>query len=261
MTYATISLDISDTTALLTLKRPDKLNSLNAVMHEELAVALQAVAENTRIRALLLTGTGRGFCAGQDLDERSPSRTPPDLGATLDRWYNPLVRGLRALPIPVVAAVNGVAAGAGVGLALACDVVLAAQSASFVMAFSNIGLIPDTGLTWFLPRLIGPARSTALMMNGGKIQAEDAARWGMIWKCVDDENLRSEALNCAQELAQRPTKALGMIKTALNHCWDQNLDQQLDLERTLQRTAGLSSDYEEGVKAFHEKRQPVFAGH
>jgi len=262
MSFTTIRFEQrDDAVAIITLNRPERLNSFNAEMHAELRAALQQV-HSGGARALLLTGAGRGFCAGQDLNDRNidPDGPAPDLGRSIDEGYNPLVRTLRGLELPVIAAVNGVAAGAGANLALACDIVFAARSASFIQAFCKIGLIPDSGGTWFLPRLVGQARATALTMLGDKISAEQAAAWGMIWQCVDDAALLDTALSAACHLATQPTRGLGLIKRALNAAATHTLDQQLDLERDLQRLAGRSEDYREGVAAFLGKRTPQFRG-
>ncbi len=246
----------------LTLNRPDRLNAFNAEMHEALARALAGVAADATVRAVLLTGAGRAFCAGQDLSERTVAdgESPPDLGATLEHWYNPLVRRLRTLERPVVCAVNGVAAGAGANIALACDIVLAARSASFIQAFARIGLVPDSGGTWLLPRLVGEARARALALLGEKVTAEQAEAWGMIWKVVDDARLMEEARALADRLAAGPTRGFALIKRALLESWTNDLDAQLDLERDLQREAGRTEDYREGVRAFVEKRPPRFVG-
>lgn len=262
MNDKTILLDIADGVATVTLNRPDRLNSFTAAMHEELRGALAAVREDKSVRCLLLTGAGRGFCAGQDLSDRAvaPGQEAPDLGASIETNYNPLVRTLRELPMPVVCAVNGVAAGAGANIALACDIVLAARSASFIQAFCKIGLIPDSGGTWTLPRLVGHARAMGLAMLGDKVPAEQAEAWGMIWKAVDDDKLAEEAAALARQLATQPTQGLALIKRALSVSLDNDLDSQLDLERDLQREAGRTQDYREGVAAFVGKRAPKFEG-
>jgi 2-(1,2-epoxy-1,2-dihydrophenyl)acetyl-CoA isomerase len=254
-----VLLDFDSGVATITLNRPESLNSLNEDMHGRLAEALRSVSG---ARAVLLTGAGRGFCAGQDLSDRNvkPGAEPPDLGRSLDLYYNPLIRALRALEAPVVCAVNGVAAGAGANIALACDIVLAARSASFVQAFCKIGLLPDSGGTFFLPRLIGLARATAISMLGTKVTAEQAEAWGMIWKCVDDEQLMPEAKGLAAHLAKQPTKGLAFIKKALQASADNTFEEQLELERDFQRQAGRTQDYREGVQAFMERREPNFQG-
>ena len=246
----------------ITLNRPDKLNAFNPEMHERLREALDRAKDEPEVRAVLLTGAGRAFCAGQDLSERNvaPGAPPIDLAASLGSHYNPLVRRLRELPKPVVCAVNGVAAGAGANIALACDVVLAARSASFVQAFSKIGLVPDSGGTWFLPRLVGSARAMGLALLGEKLSAEDAAAWGLIWKVADDAQLMTQATSITRSLSEGPTKGYGLLKKALHASAGNTLDAQLDLERDLQRQAGLSEDYREGVSAFKEKRKPSFKG-
>lgn len=258
----TILLTIAEGVATVTLNRPDRLNSFTAAMHEELREAIAELRDDKAVRCLLLTGAGRGFCAGQDLSDRAvaPGAQGPDLGASIETNYNPLVRSLRSLPMPVVCAVNGVAAGAGANIALACDIVLAARSASFIQAFCKIGLIPDSGGTWTLPRLVGHARAIGLAMLGDKVSAEQAEAWGMIWKTVDDDKLMEEAGALARHLASQPTHGLALIKQALNASSANDLDTQLDLERDLQREAGRSRDYREGVAAFVEKRVPKFEG-
>ena len=246
---------------ILTLNRPDRLNSFNEAMHERLMAALLEAEADERCRALLLTGAGRGFCAGQDLSNRvfEPGVTP-DLTRTIERWYNPLVRKLRSFRMPIVCAVNGVAAGAGANIALACDIVLAARSAKFIQAFAKIGLLPDSGGTWFLPRLVGSARARGLALLAEPLPAEKAEAWGLIWKAVDDESLMIEAEKLAAHLATQPTMGLALTKQALDASWGNTLDRQLDLERDLQGEAGRTPDYAEGVSAFFAKRAPSFTG-
>jgi len=241
----------------ITLNRPDKLNAFIPEMHQELRRALEQALDDAAIRAVLLTGAGRAFCAGQDLSQRKvdPGAAPIDLSVSLGSYYNPLVRRLRELPKPVVCAVNGVAAGAGANIALACDVVLAARSASFVQSFARLGLVPDSGGTWFLPRLVGPARAMGLALLAEPLRAEDAERWGLIWKVLDDDQLVPEAVALARKLAAGPTKGYGLIKRALHASQGNSLDAQLDLERDLQREAGFSEDYRKGVAAFLEKKK------
>ena len=262
MNFETIEFSVEDGVARLTLNRPDKLNSFNAQMHDEVREAIKTVAADDDIRCLLLSGNGRGFCAGQDLSDRNvaPDAEVPDLGESLEKRYNPLVRSLASLEKPVVCAVNGVAAGAGANLALACDIVLAAESAKFIQSFCNIGLVPDSGGTWILPRLVGHARALGLAMLGDRLSARDAEQWGLIWKCLADDELAVEAGKLARHLATRPTRGLGLIKRAMLASSGNSLDQQLDLERDLQRLAGRSDDYREGVAAFMQKRDPEFTG-
>ncbi|MFL5151310.1 MAG: 2-(1,2-epoxy-1,2-dihydrophenyl)acetyl-CoA isomerase PaaG [Microvirga sp.] len=246
---------------VLTLNRPDRLNSFNEAMHERLMAALLEAEADEGCRALLLTGAGRGFCAGQDLSNRvfEPGVTP-DLTKTIERWYNPLVRKLRSFRMPIVCAVNGVAAGAGANIALACDIVLAARSAKFIQAFAKIGLLPDSGGTWFLPRLVGSARARGLALLAEPLPAEKAEAWGLIWKAVDDESLMIEAEKLAAHLATQPTIGLALTKQVLDASWGNTLDRQLDLERDLQGEAGRTPDYAEGVSAFFAKRAPSFTG-
>jgi 2-(1,2-epoxy-1,2-dihydrophenyl)acetyl-CoA isomerase len=246
----------------VTLNRPDRLNAFNPEMHKLLREAIERARDEAEVRAVLLTGAGRGFCAGQDLSERtaSPDAAPIDLSVSLGSNYNPLIRRLRELPKPIVCAVNGVAAGAGANIALACDLVLAARGASFVQSFSRLGLVPDSGGTWFLPRLAGSARAMGLALLGEKLSAEDAERWGLIWKVFDDDKLLPEATAMARALASGPTKGYALTKKALYASWGNSLDAQLDLERDLQREAGHSADYCEGVAAFMQKRKPSYKG-
>ena len=252
----TVKVELADGLLRLTLNRPDKLNSFNDEMHLALRAGFQRAHDESAIRAVLLTGAGRGFCAGQDLGDRDPRKeTAPDLGRTIETFYNPLIRLIRSLDKPVICAVNGVAAGAGANIAIACDIVLAARSAKFIQAFSKIGLIPDSGGTWSLPQLLGEARAKALALT-----AETAAAWGLIWRAVDDAELMSEAEALGKKLAAGPTLGLGLIKQAIQAAVGNTLDQQLDLERDLQRQAGRSADYAEGVLAFLDKRQPKFSG-
>jgi 2-(1,2-epoxy-1,2-dihydrophenyl)acetyl-CoA isomerase len=248
--------------AMISLNRPAALNSFNEAMHLELQAALNLIARDPQVRVLLLTGEGRGFCAGQDLSDRNvdPNAEMPDLGLSIEKFYNPLISRLQALPMPVICAVNGVAAGAGANIPLACDLVLAARSARFIQAFCKIGLVPDSGGSWFLPRLIGMARAKQLTLLGDVLSAEQALEWGLIYRVVDDAALRDEALLLARQLATRPTRGLALIKRALNQSFDNSFSEQLNLERDLQRLAGRTEDYREGVKAFMEKREPQFRG-
>jgi 2-(1,2-epoxy-1,2-dihydrophenyl)acetyl-CoA isomerase len=246
---------------VITFNRPQRLNAFTEAMHVVLRAALTEAEADTECRVLLITGAGRGFCAGQDLNDRlSKAGDTPVLGGALEAYYNPLVRKLRTLPFPVVAAVNGVAAGAGCNIALACDVVLAARSANFIQSFAKIGLVPDSGGTWILPRLIGPARARALMLTAEPLPAETAEAWGMIWKAVDDGDLMAEAHKLCAHFAAAPTMGLALIKRALDESWGNDLEAQLELERELQREASLAPDYAEGVRAFMEKRPPHFGG-
>jgi 2-(1,2-epoxy-1,2-dihydrophenyl)acetyl-CoA isomerase len=246
----------------VTLNRPDKLNAFNPEMHRQLREALERARDEAEVRAVLLTGAGRGFCAGQDLSERNVSAdaAPMDLSVSLGSNYNPLVRRMRELPKPIVCALNGVAAGSGANIALACDLVIAARSASLVQSFSKLGLVPDSGGTYFLPRLAGSARAMGLALLGDKLTAEQAERWGLIWKVVDDAALLSEAGAMARTLAAGPTKGYGLTKKALHASWTNSLDAQLDLERDLQREAGFADDYREGVAAFLQKRKADYKG-
>ena len=246
----------------LTLNRPQSLNSFNVAMHEEVRDVVRQVRDDADIRCMVITGSGKGFCAGQDLGDRavSPENGAPDLGESIEKYYNPLILGIMTMPKPVICAVNGVAAGAGASIALACDIVLAARSASFVQVFCKIGLVPDSGGTWNLPRAVGLARAKGLALLGDKLGAEQAEAWGMIWRCVDDDRLQDEALQLARRLATQPTKGLGMIKKLLMESTSNSLHAQLELEKETMRMLGQSHDYKEGVAAFLEKRAPVFKG-
>lgn len=248
---------------VLVLNRPDQLNSFNETMHQEVAEVLKRWEKDAAIRAILLTGQGRGFCAGQDLGDRAVNDTTQatDLGRSIERYYNPLIKRITGMPKPVVCAVNGVAAGAGANIALACDLVLAGRSASFIQAFCRLGLVPDSGGTWFLPRIVGRAQAMGLALLGDKVGAEQALQMGMIWRLVEDEDLQSEAMQLAQHLSQQPTYGLGLIKKAVNASANHSLDEQLLLERDFQRLAGRSVDYREGVDAFLNKRTPDYKGY
>jgi 2-(1,2-epoxy-1,2-dihydrophenyl)acetyl-CoA isomerase len=261
MDYETILLDIADGAAHLTLNRPDRLNSFTVQMHEEVAHALDTVAKSNA-RVLVLTGAGRGFCAGQDLSDRAvaPGGEGVDLGESLEKRYNPLIRRLTNLEMPVVCAVNGVAAGAGANIALACDIVIAAKSAKFIQSFANIGLIPDSGGTWTLPRLAGRARALGLALTGEPLTAERAEAWGLIWKCVDDAKLADETSALAAKFATAPTKGLAATRKLIRESGERTLEAQLEVERDAQRALGRTSDYKEGVAAFMEKRPPKFSG-
>jgi 2-(1,2-epoxy-1,2-dihydrophenyl)acetyl-CoA isomerase len=261
MSYQTILFDVSGGVARLTLNRPDRLNSFNTAMHGEVREALAGL-RGGNARVLIITGAGRGFCAGQDLSDRAvaPGGAAVDLGESIEKNYKPLVMALRSLPMPVIAAVNGVAAGAGANIALACDMVIAAKSASFVQAFAKLGLVPDSGGTWFLPRLVGNARAIGLAFLGDKLPAEQAAQWGLIWRCVDDAELAPTVDALAQQLAAAPTRGLARTKQAIYEGWGRTLEAQLDTERDYQRELGYSADYAEGVAAFTQKRTPNFSG-
>ncbi len=258
MAYETIDFKLEGGIARLTLNRPDRLNSFTVQMHEEVADAL---AQLGAARVLVLTGAGRGFCAGQDLNDRAvaPGKSV-DLGESVEQRYNPLVRRLTSLPMPVIARVNGVAAGAGANIALACDIVIAAKSAKFIQSFASIGLIPDSGGTWVLPRLVGQARALGLALTAEPLLAEQAAEWGLIWKAVDDEQLDGEVDALAGRFAAAPTRGLAAIKRMIRESWGHSLDQELDLQCDVMRELGMSEDYREGVSAFMEKRTPKFTG-
>jgi 2-(1,2-epoxy-1,2-dihydrophenyl)acetyl-CoA isomerase len=262
MAFETILLDIENGAARLTLNRPDRLNSFTVQMHAEIAAALDAIEAETAVRTLLITGAGRGFCAGQDLSDRAvaPGGDAVDLGESVEKRYNPLIRRLTSLPMPVVCAVNGVAAGAGASIAFACDLVIAAKSAKFIMSFANIGLVPDSGSSWALPRLAGQARALGLALTGDPLPAEQAADWGLIWKCVDDEALAPETAALIAKFAAAPTRGLAETKKLIRTAFARPLDEQLDLERDRMRELGRSEDYREGVDAFMNKRKPQFKG-
>ena len=299
MSYEHILFEVTGGVARLTLNRPERLNSFNTKMHAEVREALASLGAGATdgagvagasgavgrgeaagvggaaaaggagpavgagaARVLVLTGAGRGFCAGQDLSDRAvaPGGAPADLGDSVEKNYGPLVRALRALPMPVIAAVNGVAAGAGANIALACDLVIATRSASFVQGFSKLGLVPDSGGTWTLPRLVGPARAMGLALLGDKLPAEQAAQWGLIWRCVDDAEFANAINELATQLAAAPTRGLARTKQAMYEGLTRSFDQQLDIERDYQRELGYTADYAEGVAAFMQKRPAQFTG-
>ena len=259
--YKTISYKQNQGYATLTLNRPEQLNCFNQAMHDELKDVFDNRIREEETRCLLLTGSGRAFSAGQDLNERKfEPDTPPDLGSSLENNYNPLVQHITLLECPVVCAVNGIAAGAGIGVVLACDIVMAARSAEFIFSFSNVGLGMDCGSSWSLPRLTGLPRAMAVAMLGERVSAQKAEEWGMIWKCVDDETLIEDSHELADKLSKKPTMALAMIKKELRSSFSNTLEQQLKLEAECQLKAGLSDDYYEGIRAFFEKRNPEFKG-
>jgi len=260
--YQTIEVSKQDGWAKLQLNRPDKLNSFNVQMHEELQRFLDDIAGDGETRALLITGAGRGFCAGQDLGDRAVSAddAPPDLGMSVERYYNPLIRRITNLKMPVVCAVNGVAAGAGASLVMACDITLAARSASFILSFAKVGLVPDSGSSWQFARAIGLPRAKAMAMLGNKVSAEQAEQWGIIYQVVDDDKLGEESEKLTAYLATQPTEALANIKKLLNSSFETSLNEQLERERLAMQHLGRSHDYREGVTAFMEKRAPKFKG-
>lgn len=262
MTYEHILFTLAEGVARLTLNRPDRLNSFNDAMHAEVRDALACVRADATARVLVLTGSGRGFCAGQDLSDRAvaPGQSANDLGVSIEKYYIPLVTALRDMPLPVIAAVNGVAAGAGANIALACDLVIAARSASFIQAFAKIGLVPDSGGTWLLPKLVGNARALGLALLGDKLPAEQAQAWGLIWQCVDDAELMPTARKLAAQLAAGPTRGLARTKEAIYAAATQSFEESLEMERLFQRELGQSSDYAEGVAAFVAKRAAKFSG-
>ena len=257
-----ILLDITNGLATLVLNRPEKLNAFNARMHEQMQTALSTVAGNERVRCMLLSARGRGFCAGQDLSERKSGsgETARDLSKTIEATWNPLARALDAIRVPTICALNGVAAGAGIGIALSCDVVIAARSATFVQSFGRIGLVPDTGLTHHLSHLLGTTRAMGFALLGETITAEQAEEWGLIWKCVDNTLLAQTAQDVADRICAGPTLAHRASKRALKAAPRNSLNEQLELERELQRGCGFSADYREGVLSFYEKRPARFSG-
>ncbi len=258
MAYETIDFKADGGVARITLNRPDRLNSFTAAMHAELRDALSRLGD---ARVVILTGAGRGFCAGQDLNDRAVAPGEAvDLGETVETCWNPLVRTLTSLPQPVIARVNGVAAGAGANIALACDLVMAARSAKFIQSFAAIGLIPDSGGSWALPRLVGQARALGLALTGEPLTADKAAEWGLIWKCVEDDQLDAEVDALAARLAALPPLGLAAIKSIIRSTWNRTLDQELDLQRDEMRRLGFTQDYREGVAAFLAKRPPNFSG-
>lgn len=249
----------------LTLNRPQSLNSFTTAMHAELLAALEAAAGDAGVRCVVITGAGRAFCAGQDLSDPAvapdpaPGAPQPDIGALIERCYIPLALRVRSMPVPVIAAVNGVAAGAGANFALGCDIVIAARGASFIQAFAKIALVPDCGGTWLLPRLVGRANALALAMTGDKLAAEEAQRIGLIWRCVDDAALADETAALAARLAEMPTRALAQTRLAIDATDGLDYAATLAAEARLQSTMGASGDYREGVAAFTEKRKPRFS--
>ena len=262
MAFETILFEMADGVARLTLNRPERLNAFTVAMHEEVAAALDLVEARADLRVLLLTGAGRGFSAGQDLADRAvaPGGEPVDLGYSVEKRYAPLIRRLVALPCPVVCAVNGVAAGAGASIALACDLVVAARSAKFVMSFAGIGLVPDSGGSWVLPRLVGQARALGMALLGDPVAAEQAEAWGLIWRCIDDAAFAGEVDALVARLAVAPTRGLAETKRLIREGWGRGLSEQLDAERDAMRVLGHSADYAEGVAAFMERRKPMFEG-
>ena len=262
MTYQHIRFEAQDGVARLTLHRPDKLNSFTGAMHAEIRAALDNVQANPAIRVLVLTGAGRAFCAGQDLadPDMTVGHLQPDIGAVVEQHYKPLILALQNLRVPTMAMVNGIAAGAGASVALACDLVIAAKSAYFLQAFSKIGLIPDTGGTWFLPQRVGMARAMGLAMLADKLPAEKAEAWGLIWQAVDDAELTPTVDKLAAQLAQMPTRALVATRLAMHAAPNHTLEQQLGFEAGFMRELGWRDDFKEGVAAFQQKRTPKFTG-
>lgn len=262
MDYQNIIAEEKNGVGYLTFNRPKALNSFNIDMHREVAEVLNQWTKNPEVRCVVISGEGRGFCAGQDLGDRvvDPNAEAPDLGYSIETYYNPLIKTIVNMPKPVICAVNGVAAGAGANIALACDLVIAAKSANFVQAFCRLGLVPDSAGTWFLPRAVGHARAMGLALLGDKLPAETAKEWGMIWDVVEDAELKKKVTELAERLAKQPTFGLSLIKKAIHQSSNNTFDEQMLLERDLQRIAGRSEDYREGVQAFMNKREPNFKG-
>lgn len=262
MDYQNIIAEEKNGVGYLTFNRPKALNSFNVDMHREVAEVLNLWSKNADVRCVVISGEGRGFCAGQDLGDRvvDPNAEAPDLGYSIETYYNPLIKTIVNMPKPVICAVNGVAAGAGANIALACDLVIAAKSANFVQAFCRLGLVPDSAGTWFLPRAVGHARAMGLTLLGDKLPAETAKEWGMIWDVVEDAELKTKVTELAERLAKQPTFGLSLIKKAIHQSSNNTFDEQVLLERDLQRIAGRSEDYREGVQAFMNKREPNFKG-
>ncbi len=262
MDYQNIIAEEKNGVGYLTFNRPKALNSFNVDMHREVAEVLNLWTKNPDVRCVVISGEGRGFCAGQDLGDRvvDPNAEAPDLGYSIETYYNPLIKTIVNMPKPVICAVNGVAAGAGANIALACDLVIAAKSANFVQAFCRLGLVPDSAGTWFLPRAVGHARAMGLTLLGDKLPAETAKEWGMIWDVVEDAELKTKVTELAERLAKQPTFGLYLIKKAIHQSSNNTFDEQMLLERDLQRIAGRSEDYREGVQAFMNKREPNFKG-
>ncbi|HGH1347389.1 MULTISPECIES: 2-(1,2-epoxy-1,2-dihydrophenyl)acetyl-CoA isomerase PaaG [Acinetobacter] len=262
MDYQNIIAEEKNGVGYLTFNRPKALNSFNVDMHREVAEVLNLWTKNPDVRCVVISGEGRGFCAGQDLGDRvvDPNAEAPDLGYSIETYYNPLIKTIVNMPKPVICAVNGVAAGAGANIALACDLVIAAKSANFVQAFCRLGLVPDSAGTWFLPRAVGHARAMGLALLGDKLPAETAKEWGMIWDVVEDAELKEKVTELAERLAKQPTFGLSLIKKAIHQSSNNTFDEQMLLERDLQRIAGRSEDYREGVQAFMNKREPNFKG-
>lgn len=262
MDYQNIIAEEKNGVGYLTFNRPKALNSFNVDMHREVADVLNLWTKNPDVRCVVISGEGRGFCAGQDLGDRvvDPNAEAPDLGYSIETYYNPLIKTIVNMPKPVICAVNGVAAGAGANIALACDLVIAAKSANFVQAFCRLGLVPDSAGTWFLPRAVGHARAMGLTLLGDKLPAETAKEWGMIWDVVEDAELKAKVTELAERLAKQPTFGLSLIKKAIHQSSNNTFDEQVLLERDLQRIAGRSEDYREGVQAFMNKREPNFKG-